>query len=63
MPKSFPCPYCKGEGSWIEPVTDEGQGPLYECGVCDGNGMIEIDGQHHMRIKQIKEDSLKTEMG
>jgi len=50
-PRSFPCPYCKGQGSWVEPVLDWGQGPLYECGVCDGKGMIEIGGAIHERMK------------
>lgn len=55
MAKKFPCPYCRGQGSWIEHVTDEGYGPLYECDVCEGQGMIEIDGPIHQRIKQWKE--------
>jgi hypothetical protein len=55
-PKSFPCPYCKGQGTWVEPVLDYGQGPTYECGGCDGKGMIEINGPIHQRIKQARQE-------
>jgi hypothetical protein len=54
MSKKFPCPYCKGKGSWIERVTDEGQGPRYDCGICDGEGMIEINGPLHNRLIELK---------
>ena len=54
MPKYFPCPICRGEGEWIEPVTDEGQGPRYTCGYCEGQGMIEINGPLHQRIQRIR---------
>lgn len=50
-PKSFPCPYCKGQGKWVEPVLDNGEGPTYHCGFCKGDGMIEIDGPLHQIIK------------
>ena len=51
--KKFPCPYCHGEGSWIEVVLEEtGEGPYYECGVCKGDGMIEIGGPIHQMIKE-----------
>lgn len=51
--KKFPCPYCKGQGSWVEPVVDH-QGPEYTCGFCEGAGMIEIDGPLHQIIKDNK---------
>jgi hypothetical protein len=47
----FPCPYCKGEYSWVEPVLDDGSGPTYTCGFCD-EGMIEIGSEKHMEIKR-----------
>lgn len=47
--KRFPCWVCGGKGTWIEPVTDEGQGPLESCGYCEGEGMIEIGGKIHRR--------------
>src|SRR4051812_45639872 len=50
--KKFPCPYCKGQGSWVEPVLDYGEGPSYDCGACRGEGMIEIDGPIHKKIKE-----------
>src|SRR5690348_12722075 len=51
MSKKFPCPYCKGEGEWVEPVLDDGSGPTYHCGFCNGEGMIEIGSDKHMQIK------------
>ena len=51
MPKSFPCPYCKGKGSWVEPVLDDGSGPMYNCGACSGKGMIEIGSADHQALK------------
>jgi len=51
-PRRFPCPYCKGQGSWVEPVTDYGEGPMYECGACDGEGTIIINGPIHERMKE-----------
>jgi hypothetical protein len=47
----FPCPYCKGQYSWVEPVLDDGSGPTYTCGFCD-EGMIEIGGEKHKEIKR-----------
>jgi hypothetical protein len=47
----FPCPYCKGNYSWVEPVLDDGSGPTYECGFCD-KGMIEIGSEKHKDIKR-----------
>jgi hypothetical protein len=52
MPKSFPCPYCKGEGEWVEAVLDDGSGPTYHCGFCGGDGMIEVGSEKHMDIKR-----------
>ena len=52
MPKKFPCPYCQGEGSWVEPVLDDGSGPTYSCGFCDGEGMIEIGSEKHRQIRE-----------
>lgn len=50
MKKSFPCWVCKGKGSWIEPVTDEGYGPTEYCNYCEGEGLIEIGGKRHREI-------------
>ena len=52
MPRRFPCPYCKGEGTWVEPVLDDGSGPTYGCGFCDGSGMIEVGSEKHRDIKR-----------
>ena len=51
MANKFPCPYCKGKFSWIEPVLDDGSGPEYTCGFCD-EGMIEVGGAKHLEIKR-----------
>jgi hypothetical protein len=50
MAKSFPCWVCKGEGTWVEPVLDYGQGPTESCNYCNGEGMIEIGGKRHREI-------------
>ena len=51
MSIKFPCPYCKGKYSWVEPVLDDGSGPEYSCGFCD-EGMIEAGSEKHMEIKR-----------
>ena len=51
MTQKFPCPYCKGKYSWVEPVLDDGSGPEYSCGFCD-EGMIEVGSEKHMEIKR-----------
>lgn len=51
MPTKFPCPYCKGQYEWVEPVLDDGSGPTYSCGFCD-HGMIEVGSEKHMDIKR-----------
>ena len=50
--KSVPCWICKGEGSWVEPVLDYGEGPEYTCGLCKGAGMIEIGGPLHQQYRR-----------
>lgn len=53
--KYFPCGVCKGKGTWIEVVIEEtGQGPLESCFYCDGEGVIEINGPIHKRIRAEK---------
>ena len=36
------CPCCNGEGGEHDIITDDGQGPYYECGFCNGNGTVAI---------------------
>lgn len=43
----------------MEPVLDFGIGPTYECGICGGEGMIEIDGPIHQKLKQLKQAELE----
>jgi hypothetical protein len=52
MARSFPCPYCKGQGEWVEAVLDDGSGPTVSCGACNGQGMIEIGSELHQRLKE-----------
>lgn len=49
--KTFPCGMCKGRGKWVEPVLDDGTGPMEYCGYCEGNGLIEIGGEIHKKRK------------
>src|SRR3990167_3920594 len=51
MSQKFPCPYCRGKYSWVEPVLDDGSGPTYTCGFCD-EGMIEVGSDKHLEIKR-----------
>lgn len=46
----FPCPWCKGEGSWIDDVLEYGMGPREYCGACDGDGFVVIGSKQHARI-------------
>ena len=43
--RPFVCPCCDGDGGDFEPETDEGYGPTYECGFCDGKGFVSIRGR------------------
>jgi hypothetical protein len=36
----FTCQECKGHGGWVEPVLDFGQGPWFDCGFCEGTGLV-----------------------
>lgn len=53
---NFPCPFCKGQGGKQEDPPDAygPGGPWYDCGICDGYGIISIDGLYHQRIKRFK---------
>jgi hypothetical protein len=53
-PKYFPCPICKGEGEWVEPVLEDGSGPSDWCNYCEKEGMIEIRGKVHRQVKAEK---------
>lgn len=71
MAKYFPCPVCKGRGSWpgeyehdsVDGVSFSVQiSPDEECGYCNGDGMIEIGGEIHQRIKMWKLKNLMYDM-
>jgi hypothetical protein len=49
----FPCPYCKGEGYFVEDTIDYWD-ITSPCGYCEGEGLIEIGGEVHMRRKYEK---------
>lgn len=34
------CPVCNGQGGWIEPVLDTGEGPFYDCFFCKRKGRV-----------------------
>ena len=36
------CPDCKGEGGYKEIICDDGTGPWYDCGFCDGKGFMNV---------------------
>lgn len=52
--KYFPCPVCKTTGIVEEGDTQDGIqiSPDLDCGYCEGDGFIEIDGKRHMEIKR-----------
>ncbi len=54
MTRRFPCPICKGKGNWVEPVTDEGYGPVEWCSYCDGDGSLEIGGKLHKKHAAVR---------
>ena len=54
MSNHFPCPACKGEGSWIEDYFEFGPGPSYNCVLCNGEGIIQIGSDLHWQIKRDK---------
>ena len=37
------CPMCNGMGGNIEPILDDGSGPMEYCGYCRGKGIIKKD--------------------
>jgi hypothetical protein len=47
--KTFPCWVCRGQGYFHEDVLEYGQGPDYDCGYCEGEGLIEIGGAIHRK--------------
>jgi hypothetical protein len=36
----FTCQECGGAGGETEPVLDDGSGPWYGCGFCEGTGLV-----------------------
>jgi hypothetical protein len=36
----FPCQECRGACGWTEAVLDDGSGPWYDCGFCEGTGYV-----------------------
>ena len=40
MPKKLICQDCGGSGGEIEVVCDDGTGPWYDCGWCNGTGYM-----------------------
>jgi hypothetical protein len=44
------CPECKGEGGEKEIILDDGSGPWYECGFCNGKGYMNIFQKIYWKI-------------
>ena len=40
MPRKLVCQDCHGYGGRTEAVLDDGTGPYYECGWCEGTGYV-----------------------
>ena len=40
MPRKLVCQDCRGYGGHVEPILDDGTGPYYECGWCEGTGYV-----------------------
>lgn len=40
MPRKLICQECSGRGGEVEPVLEDGSGPYYECGFCEGTGFV-----------------------
>ena len=34
------CQDCGGAGGYTEPVLDDGSGPWFDCGWCEGTGLV-----------------------
>jgi hypothetical protein len=34
------CQECGGNGGWKEIILDDGTGPWYDCGWCQGTGLV-----------------------
>ncbi len=41
MPKKLVCQECAGAGGEVEVVLDDGTGPFYSCGWCEGIGYVD----------------------
>lgn len=40
LPRQLVCQDCAGAGGYKEAVLDDGSGPWFECGWCEGLGVI-----------------------
>lgn len=40
MTKKLICQDCGGTGGYTEPVLDDGSGPWFNCGWCEGTGKL-----------------------
>ena len=60
LPVKLLCQDCGGAGGWVEAVLDDGSGPFYQCGFCEGFGLV----TPHMRglwLKFKREDKRDVE--
>ena len=35
------CQECRGVGGETDPILDDGSGPFYSCGYCEGTGYVD----------------------
>ena len=40
MPRKLICQDCRGEGGYTESIMEDGSGPSYDCGWCEGTGLV-----------------------
>lgn len=41
LPKLLSCQECCGSGGFKEVILDDGSGPWFECGWCEGTGLLD----------------------
>jgi hypothetical protein len=53
------CPDCKGAGGEKDIICDDGTGPWYDCGFCDGKGYMNVFKKLYLKILLAIYDKLK----
>ena len=60
---SLLCQDCMGAGGAMEPILDDGSGPWYDCGWCEGTGFVTrwIRGLWLRTMRREKQNGKKIE--